>query len=223
LQTFIPPGLASHVQNWDPEALTFAPTGQRCKPFSFNEILKMNSEVQLGYSTWQVHAAPGHDPHSVVLFEPQSRTLISADALWENGFGVVFPELEGTAAFDEVSRTIDLIESLAPQLVIPGHGPVFSDVRGAIGVARRRLNDFVKNPAKHIHYASKVLLKFKLLEVQQIELQALLSWASSTYYFVLIHAKHFKDSEFDMWINQLLTDLANSKAIVCDGQLICNK
>jgi glyoxylase-like metal-dependent hydrolase (beta-lactamase superfamily II) len=46
----------------------------------------------------------GHDPHSVILFEPVSRVLISADALWERGFGVIFPELEGVEAFDEVAR-----------------------------------------------------------------------------------------------------------------------
>ena len=34
----------------------------------------------------------GHDPHSVILFEPQDRILISADALWEAGFGVIFPD-----------------------------------------------------------------------------------------------------------------------------------
>jgi hypothetical protein len=32
--------------------------------------------------------------------------LISADALWENGFGVVFPELEGDDAFAIVAATL---------------------------------------------------------------------------------------------------------------------
>jgi hypothetical protein len=38
-----------------------------------------------------------------VLFEPQGAS-ISADALWENGFGVVFPELEGADAFEKWPR-----------------------------------------------------------------------------------------------------------------------
>ena len=48
----------------------------------------------------------------MILFEPASGILISADALWESGFGVVFPEIEGTAAFDEVAATLDVIERL---------------------------------------------------------------------------------------------------------------
>ena len=69
----------------------------------------------------------------MILFEPQSRTLISADALWENGFGVIFQELEGEQAFDEVADTLDLIESLAPLVVIPGHGKVFTHVEQSLG------------------------------------------------------------------------------------------
>ena len=62
--------------------------------------------------------APGHDTHSVILFEPVGRLLVSADALWERGFGVVFPELDGEAGFDEVAQTLDVMEALQPLLVI---------------------------------------------------------------------------------------------------------
>jgi glyoxylase-like metal-dependent hydrolase (beta-lactamase superfamily II) len=38
-----------------------------------------------------VIAAPGHDPDSVMLLDRHHGVLIYADALRENGFGVVFP------------------------------------------------------------------------------------------------------------------------------------
>src|SRR5690606_20970435 len=131
LETWIPPGLADAVRRWDPFALTYEPTGQYCPPFVIVGALAVGTAIRLGGREWEVHAAPGHDPHSFVLFEPLSRTLISADALWEHGFGVVFPELEGVDAFDEVAATLDVIQRLEPLVVIPGHGPVFTDVRGA--------------------------------------------------------------------------------------------
>src|SRR5450759_4201619 len=150
LITMIPPGQAEHVRVWDAHALSYTPTGQSCPQFGFTTLLQPGRDMVLGDLTWQVHAAPGHDPHSVILFEPASRVLVSADALWQNGFGVVFPELEGIDAFDKVGQTIDLIESLSPLLVIPGHGPIFSTVDTAIANARRRLAGFKANPAKHI-------------------------------------------------------------------------
>ena len=85
LRTLIAPGQAAWVTRWDPVALTYTPTGQSCPQFRFDAVLVPGIDIRLGDLLWQVHAAPGHDPHSVVLFEPQTRTLVSADALWERG------------------------------------------------------------------------------------------------------------------------------------------
>jgi glyoxylase-like metal-dependent hydrolase (beta-lactamase superfamily II) len=222
LMTFIPPGLSAQVRHWDPHALTYAPTGQSCPQFRFDAVLVPGSEIRLGDLLWQVHAAPGHDPHSVILFEAASRVLVSADALWERGFGVVFPELEGVDAFDAVGKTIDLIESLAPKIVIPGHGPAFASVETSIASARARLDGFVANPAKHISYAAKVLLKFKLLEVQGLELAAFIAWAHATPYFLLIFNTHFPGLDFSVWVEQLIQDLVRSGAASRDGLMIRN-
>jgi len=222
LQTFIAPGHAEEVRRWDPSALTFEPTGQQCPQFRLDATLVPGQDIVLGDTAWQIHAAPGHDPHSVILFEPASKTLISADALWERGFGVVFPELEGVDAFAEVGDTLDLIESLAPRLVIPGHGPAFASVQTALASARARLDGFVKQPEKHISYAAKVLLKFKLLEVQSLDFSALMAWVDATPYFRLIFSTHFAEHDFSAWVEQLIADLVRSGAAVRDGLQIRN-
>ena len=222
LKTLIPPGLSHHVQTWNPQALTFTPTGQHCPRFRFDAVLRPATDLMLGDVLWQVHAAPGHDPHSVILFEPASRVLVSADALWEHGFGVVFPELEGVDAFDEVGKTLDLIESLAPRTVIPGHGAVFSGVENALAMARKRLDAFVANPAKHSQYAARALLKFKLLELQYLEEAQFKAWALATPYFKLIHSRYGHDLDFLAWIDQLVLDLIKSGAAVREGRMIKN-
>jgi glyoxylase-like metal-dependent hydrolase (beta-lactamase superfamily II) len=222
LETRIPPGQAEYVGNWDPVALTYEPTGQQCPRFAIEGVLAPGSEIVLGGRGWQVHAAPGHDPHSIVLFEPVSRVLISADALWENGFGIVFPELEGENAFDEVANTLDRIESLGPAAVIPGHGKVFTGVDQALGNARRRLDGFVRDPRKHAVHAAKVLLKFKLLELQRLRLSEFARWAAATPYFVLVHGRWFCDVDLVTWIAQLAQDLVRSGAAVRDGDSILN-
>lgn len=222
VETKIPPGLAAHVRQWDPVALTYVPTGQQCPRFSIQGLLAAETEVLLADRHWQVHAAPGHDPHSMILFEPVSRTLISADALWESGFGVVFPELEGVRAFDEVAATLDLIESLAPLTVIPGHGRVFENVNEPLALARRRLEGFVRDPRKHALHAAKVLLKFKLLELQQIQLTDFAHWAQGTPYFTMVHQRWFGDASLSEWIDALAADLVRSGAAARSGGLIFN-
>ena len=222
LQTFIPPAHAPLVTNWDPFGLTYEPTGQRCPQFQFTKTLQPGTEMKFGSGTWEIHAAPGHDPHSLVFFEPENRILISADALWENGFGVVFPELEGEDAFNEVAATLNLIERLKPNVVIPGHGSVFFYTPQILGLANQRLNAFVKNPLKHARHAAKVLLKFKLLEVQRQSFDAFEKWAMSTPYLEQIRKRFFPESPGSQWILQLCDELAGSGAASRDGTFICN-
>lgn len=222
LHTWIPPGLAEHVQKWDPYKLTYTPTGQTCPPFRYDSLLAPGTELNLGDQAWQVHAAAGHDPNAILLFEPRLRLLISADALWENGFGVVFPELEGNEAFHEVAATLDLIESLQPLTVIPGHGRVFTNVASALTIARRRLAGFIESPIKHAQYASKVLLKFKLLEQQRIEIAELGRWVNDTPYLQMLLEKHFPDMDASAWANQLANDLIHSGAAIRDRHMLLN-
>lgn len=223
LGTFIPPGQAAHVRQWDANALSYTPTGQDCPPFRMDGVLQPGTEVMLGDRAWQVHAAPGHDPHSIVLFEPVDAVLISADALWENGFGVVFPELEGDSAFADVAATFDLIESLAPRTLVPGHGRVFTGLAPALDTARRRLDGFVQAPEKHARYAAKVLVKYKLLEWQQAEAQRLWAWAAATPYFALLHARYFADQPLQAWLEGTVQDLVRSGAAALQGTQIHNR
>nr|MBA2724050.1 MBL fold metallo-hydrolase [Methylibium sp.] len=123
----VPPGGFAAVQCWDEEALGFRPIGQRCMRFAARGTLAPGGRTRLGAREWDVIAAPGHDPDAVMLFDAAHGVLISGDALWENGFGIVFPELEGKPGFDDVAAVLDLIEHLPVAAVIPGHGAPFTD------------------------------------------------------------------------------------------------
>jgi glyoxylase-like metal-dependent hydrolase (beta-lactamase superfamily II) len=222
LRTWIPPGLAASLRDWDPAALSYAPTGQECPRFVFDTQLEPGGEVQLGDLAWQVHWAPGHDPHSVILFEPESRTLVSADALWQSGFGVVFEELDGGRGFEEVAATLDLIERLGPRVVVPGHGSVFTEVESALSRARSRLAAYVEDPNRHAAHAAKVLLKFKLLELQCVPLSAFTAWAESTPYLRLLHRRWFAERPLQEWLFALIEELVRSGAAKCDTEFVVN-
>jgi glyoxylase-like metal-dependent hydrolase (beta-lactamase superfamily II) len=180
---FIPPGQAEAVRAWDEEALSYTPTGQRCERFTIQGLVAPGEVLVAGGRRFEVLAAPGHDPESVMLFDASNGLLVSADALWENGFGVVFPELEGEAAFGEVGAVLDLIETLAVQVVVPGHGRPFTDVPAALARARARLASFVNDPQRHSRYAAKVLVSYHLMEVQGETISQLRDWVGGTRYF----------------------------------------
>ena len=223
--TLIPPGEADLVARWDEDALSYAITGQHCDRFRFDGLLRPGEAVRLGELDWQVHAAPGHDPHSVVLFEPRSRALVSADALWENGFGIVFPELDGQAGFGEVAATLDLIESLQPFWILPGHGSPFCGeerVASALARARSRLQSFVADPQRHAAHAMKVLVKFKLLELQTVGFEDFMAWGLAMPYLRRVHARFFPGTQPRAWLESLTAELVRSGALGRDASNLYN-
>ncbi len=207
VETHIPPGNAPHVAEWNAERLSYTATGQHCPKFQYDHLLAPGTNMELGGWTWQIHAAPGHDPDSVIFFEPAHQILISADALWENGFGVVFPELEGLEAFSDLAATLDLIARLGPKIIIPGHGAVFHYTPQTMQIADRRLEAFVRDPQKHARHAAKVLMKFKLLELQQVSMADFLAWTRATPHLQQIHRTHFVHDSFNDWVSDLFDDL----------------
>jgi glyoxylase-like metal-dependent hydrolase (beta-lactamase superfamily II) len=169
-RTAIPAAEADTVRAWDEDALSFKATSQQCERFTFDETLAPGDTLELGGLHWQVLAAPGHDPHALLLFCPAHGILIAGDALWENGFGVIFPEVAGEPGFDAQRATLGLIAGLDARLVIPGHGRVFNDVGAALARAAARLDYLAADPRRNAENAVKVMLKFLLLERQAVAL-----------------------------------------------------
>jgi glyoxylase-like metal-dependent hydrolase (beta-lactamase superfamily II) len=204
-EIYIPAAEAYAVSCWDEDLLSYRNLGQECPRFSHTHVLLPGSEVILGLYPWQVLAAPGHDPHSIMLYQADHQILISADALWEDGFGVIFPELWGESGFEEVGQTLDLIEGLNIALVIPGHGKPFTDAPKALKVARSRLDYLAAEPDRNARHGAKVLLKYKLLEWRSIELQKVSLWISKTP--ALIDAAkqlNMEVEEMAIWLPQAL-------------------
>jgi glyoxylase-like metal-dependent hydrolase (beta-lactamase superfamily II) len=166
----IPASEADKVRTWDEEALSYRATGQQCARFMFDETVSPGEMLAMGDLQWQALGAPGHDPHALLFWCEDEGILMSGDALWQNGFGVIFPELAGEPGFDEVRATLDLIATLRPRLVIPGHGAPFSDVDAALQRAYARLDYLSADPVRNAENGVKVLLKFLLIERRALPL-----------------------------------------------------
>jgi glyoxylase-like metal-dependent hydrolase (beta-lactamase superfamily II) len=100
-----------------------------------------------------------------MFHSPEARVLISGDALWENGFGVVFPQLFGRdTALAETRATLETIARLEVDTVIPGHGRPFGGVGAALERAFYRLEGYEEDITRLARHCAKVMLSFSLLE-----------------------------------------------------------
>jgi glyoxylase-like metal-dependent hydrolase (beta-lactamase superfamily II) len=179
-EILIPAAEDRAVADWNENELSYQNLGQECPRFTHHGLLVPGQEILLGRYVWQILSAPGHDPHSIMLYQAEHGILISADALWEEGFGVIFPELWGEPGFEEVAQTLDLIESLPISLVIPGHGKPFEDIAGAIAIARSRLDYLASDPDRNARHGAKVLLKYKLIEWRSQDIGLVNHWIANT-------------------------------------------
>jgi len=165
----IPVGEAPAIAAWDDAALMLSYTGQDAERFGYDETLCPGDRLQLGELEWEALAAPGHDMHALMFYSSAARILISGDALWQNGFGLIFPELFGQpVGFAATRTTLETISRLAIDTVIPGHGAPFGNVGRALETAFQRLDAYEHDPAKLARHALKVLLSFSLMIERKI-------------------------------------------------------
>ena len=180
VETCIPAPSVGVVERWDEDALTYRLTDQPCPRFRADRALVPGGQIDLGKACWQIHAAPGHDVDAVMLFEPQTRTLIAGDALWEQRLAIIFPELVGDDGFGPTRATLALIERLQPRVVLPGHGRLFEDVAQALASSRERVAAFERQPERHAQHAARALLMFHLLDVREARVDDLVAWMRRT-------------------------------------------
>jgi len=95
-------------------------------------------EVPTDLGDWQVYETPGHAPSHVVLHQPERRLLISGDHLL--GRTVLFFDHGHTPdPAGEFLRSLDVVEPLDVDLVLPGHGRTFRDLPAKIEESRRQM------------------------------------------------------------------------------------
>lgn len=220
LTTYVPAPSLAAVQAWDEDKLSYRPTGQLCERFDVDGAIAPGDTLDLGPTRWQVHAAPGHDPDAVLLFEPQTRTLISGDALWEDRLAIIFPELYGEDGFGPTRRTLALIESLAPRCVIPGHGGVFDDVGAALAASRKRLQSFEKDPARHAQHAARALVMFHMMEHQDRVRDELEAWLLQTPIFELSARLSRITLSPASWAHELVERLIGDGLLRAEGSVL---
>ena len=221
----VPPGSADAARVWDTTRLTYEASGQRCERFEVSTAISPGDSFTAGTRCWEVLAAPGHDPDSVMLFDAAGGVLISADALWEHGFGVVFPEIAGEPGFDDVGGVLDAIARLPVNLVIPGHGAPFTDVAAALARARSRLAGFQAEPVRHARHAAKVLIKYHLMEAQHEPLDALLRWAAATPLLGALWTRYgaHESATPAAWSERFVHELVRASVLALHGGVVSDR
>ncbi|MFN0301042.1 MAG: MBL fold metallo-hydrolase [Burkholderiales bacterium] len=220
VRTAVPVGEAPLIDRWDDAELMLGYADQFAERFHVDATFSPGDQVRLGDLDWQILPAPGHDPHAIVFFAPDERILISGDALWENGFGVVFPALRGELdAFRLARETLDRIGKLNPRVVIPGHGRVFSGVDAALERAYYRLDGYEQSLERLARHTAKVTLSFALLARGGLPVASLPAYVERVGMLRDLNAQHLRMTA-DAYAQWLLGELTRAGAIRVENSVI---
>jgi glyoxylase-like metal-dependent hydrolase (beta-lactamase superfamily II) len=129
---------------------------------------------------------------ALAFYNPEHGILISGDALWQHGFGLVMPPEIDPAALPATRRTLEMLAALEVRIVIPGHGEPFSDVHGALDRAFRRLAAFEADPLRAARYALKALLSFTLLDRRRLPLAGMAEYVERVGVYRDFNARFFE-------------------------------
>jgi glyoxylase-like metal-dependent hydrolase (beta-lactamase superfamily II) len=220
-RTSIPAGEAPLVDRWDERDLILSAADQRAERFTYDATFADGDTLRMGSHDWQVVAAPGHDTHAVMFYSPETRVLVSGDALWENGFGAVFAQLFGReTALAETRETLERIATLDCDIVIPGHGQPFADVGPALERAFSRLEGYEEDITRLARHVVKVLFTFAMLEKRSMPLASVPVYLERVAILAEINRKFLRldPAAFADW---LLSDLERAGALQRrEGQVI---
>jgi glyoxylase-like metal-dependent hydrolase (beta-lactamase superfamily II) len=203
----IPQGEAAAVERWDTRALLLDYADQTVERFAFSSVLIPGSSHVWGDLEWRALAAPGHDMGALVFYNPEHGILISGDALWHRGFGLVMPPEVDPEALPATRRTLEMLATLDIRVVIPGHGEPFADVGAALDRAFDRLAAFEADSLRVARHALKALLSFTLLDRRRMPLAAMADYVDRVGVYRDFNALFFKvpPQRFaDMLIGELL-------------------
>ncbi len=219
-EVIVPAGLHAVIAEWDENALLLSPLGQQAARFQHDRVIAAGDGIEMGGLAWQALAVPGHDMEALAYYNPEKRLLISGDALWENGFGVIFPELLGEADGLAATRaTLEMLARLPIDAVIPGHGSVFANVDVAFDRAFRRVDYFAANIDKLAWNAIKVLVSFALMERQSLPAAAFDDFVRALPFAVDLNARYLGLAE-DQLGERILRELLLVNALRLQGEML---
>lgn len=187
----IPAGEAPLIRRWDQRELWLAYADQRCDRFDFDQVIEDGQRYRWGGLEWEAIAAPGHDMHALMYHCAEHRLLISGDALWENGFGVLLPGEDRALRIEATRRTLDTISALEPRRVIPGHGRTFGDVPRALERAYARLDALAADELRMARAVLKTMFMFALLDRNGMPAHALPGYLENTGLYAEFNRRYF--------------------------------
>jgi len=176
---------------------------QRAEFFNCTRELNDGDDIPIGPHEFKIIHTPGHASDGIVLYNRREKVLISSDTLWENDSAVMTLRVEGSRALFDMQESLEKIEALDVQIVCPGHGQPFTDMKRAIAKSRERIKRYFREPDQIGNDLIKKILVYTLMMKKTFKNTEFFPYLMGTYWFRETVDLYF-NGEYEMKYNEII-------------------
>ena len=193
---------------------------QEAEFFDGTLALEDGQTIPIGPHAFNVIHTPGHAADGIVLYQADSRILISSDTLWERDMAVITERVEGSKALFEALESLDKLAALDVDWVYPGHGAPFNDMHGAIALSQKRINSYLKDRERLGADLLKRIFIYTLLMKRAVPEETFFSYLMNTHWFKETVDLYF-NGEYEIIFRQIRDGLIQRDMVRrSDGTLV---
>lgn len=205
------------VESRDDWATWYRFYDQEAEFFPVDIALEEGERIFLDALELNVIYTPGHARGGIALYAPKERFLISSDALWDGDTGVLNTIVEGLEAPSLAMESLEKIASLDVHTVYPGHGGIIRNPKRAMEKCRRRIENFMKDPAKLGQDHLKKILVWALLMKKGYPKDDFFNYLMTTHWFKAVVSSYF-EAKYHEKFNEVIEEfLERNIVIIKDG------
>jgi hydroxyacylglutathione hydrolase len=184
--------------------------------FKCTRALEDGDSLLLGPHEFQIIYTPGHASDGIVLYNRKNKILISSDTLWENDMPAMTLRIEGSAALFRMLESLEKLEALDVDIVIPGHGKAFTAFREALYKCKKRIEKYMLDRSRVGQDLIKKLIVYTLLMKKTISEKELYGYLMNTVWYRETVDLYFS-SEYERMYNEIMDILFARKVVERNG------
>jgi hydroxyacylglutathione hydrolase len=185
--------------------------------FTCTRTLEDGEVIDIGPHRFKIIHTPGHASDGIVLYNEKEKVLISSDTLWENDLAVITIRIEGSTALFQMMESLEKLKSLDVNLVCPGHGAPFSDMKRAISKSKKRIEKYMSDKERIGDDLLKKIIVYTLLMKRIVEAETFFTYLMTTYWFKETVDLYF-NSEYQLKYNEIINSFIQRDIIRHENQ-----
>jgi hydroxyacylglutathione hydrolase len=187
--------------------------------FRCTKELRDGEVVSVGPHEFIVVYTPGHSADGIALYNRKEKILISSDTLWEKDMAVMTIRVEGSRAVFSLLDSLEKLARLDVKIVYPGHGKPFTDMHAALARARKKLAEYLRNPAKIGSDLLKKIVVYTLMMKHGAEEESFYQYLLTTPWFVETVDFYF-NGEYESKFIEIMNNFSRRGIIKIDSKKI---